>query len=370
MALRKTCGLDAVSRIAPLGVLGAALLLAACGEDPVERAEPLPVRVATVGEASWERAQAYAGAIAPRVESAVAFRVPGRLVARRVEVGQRIAAGDVLGVLDPAPLELALRQSRSVVAALQAELAQAEDDVRRNAALAESRVVAPAQFDRLRTVRDTARFRLDEAQTRLEAARDDLGYASLRSPSAGVVSGVSAQAGQYLAPGEIAFRIAQIDLPEAEINVPENAVASLKAGMPASVELAANGALTLQGSVREIAPAADPVTRTFRVRISLPTHESVRIGMSVRVRLIAEASPATSLVSIPISALTSKGRAPAVWVVTSNERLELRPVAVEALDASSALVSSGLTAGERIVTAGVHRLDARQAIRIWDGRLP
>lgn len=354
--------------------------LASCGDAEKPRDDRVPVRTVVVGSSTGETTRetdtpGYAGTIASSFESDVAFRVPGRIVARAAGLGDRVGAGSVLATLDAEPFRIAARSADASVAAVRAELTQTEGEFSRNAPLAAERIVAPAQLDRLRAQRDSARARLADAQARAAAARDDLGYATLRSPTSGVVTQVSVEIGQYLALGQVAFRVARPNALDALVDVPESVIASLRPGMPATITLASSKG-PIPGRIREVSPAADPATRTYRVKIALAATQSARIGMTAKVNfrsaITAETGGAINGAAfmLPLTAITQAGQRPAVWVVRANGALELRPVTLGAYAENSVAVSAGIRQGERIVSAGVHRLDARQRVKLWDGRLP
>jgi len=353
--------------------------VASCGDAEKPRDERVPVRTVVVGNAGVttqvSNTPTYAGTIASSFESDVAFRVPGRIVARAAGLGDRVGAGSPLATLDPEPFRIAARSADASVAAVRAELTQTEDEFARNAPLSAERIVAPAQFDRLRAQRDSTRARLLDAQARAAAARDDLSYATLRAPTSGVITQVSAEVGQYLAPGQVAFRVSRPDVLDAVVDVPESVITSLTPGMPATIALGSSNE-PIAGRVREVSPAADSATRTYRVKIALASTGAARIGMTAKVNFTF-AIPAgsgeaanRSAFSLPLTAITQAGPRPAVWVVKSSGALELRPVILGEYAENSVTVSAGVRQGERIVTAGVHRLDARQRVKLWDGRLP
>ena len=218
------------------------------------------------------------------------------------------------------------------------------------------------------------RFGTNGDADRTAAARDDLGYATLRAPTTGVVTQVSAEVGQYLTPGQIAFRIARPDALDAVVDVPESVIAALRPGLPATIAMGSSQ-VPISGRIREVSPAADPATRTFRVKVALSNAGRARIGMTARVAFptasTANGGPANNVaISIPMTAITQAGRRPAVWVVKPNGALELRPVILGNYGESSVAVTAGVHRGERIVSAGAHRLDAKQRVKPWDGRLP
>lgn len=356
------------------------IALASCGEAEKPRDDRVPVRTVVVGSTAGATALSgatpeYAGSIASSFDSDVAFRVAGRIVTRRAGLGDRVSVGSALATLDPEPFRIAARSAEASVAAARAELIQAEGEYARNAPLAAERIVAPAQVDRLRAQRDSARARLLDVQARAAAARDDLGYATLRSPTAGVVTQVNAEVGQYLTPGQAAFRVARPDALDAIVDVPESIIASLRPGMPATITISSSQA-PVSGKLREVSPAADPATRTYRVKVSLATTGNARIGMTAKVSFPATTGTAMSgtvagaSFTLPLTAITQSGKRPAVWVVKGSGALELRPVTLGTYADNGVTVRAGVRRGERVVSAGVHRLDEGQRVKLWDGRLP
>jgi len=358
-------------------LIAALMLSSGCSGDGQPEDTRVMVRsivVEPVESGSSETSAAYAGVITSSFESDLAFRVPGRIVSRRVAVGDAVSRGSALATLDPAPFQTASRSAEAAVAAARAELTQAENDVARNASLAADRIVAAADMARYETQRDAAAARLKDAQARAAGARDDLSYAALRSPIDGVVTSVTAEVGQYLAPGQVAFRVARPGTLDAVVDVPESAIAGLRPGQAARVQLASGDGQPLAGTIREIAPAADPASRTYRVKVALSSPASARIGMTARVSFTSQPSTSTDqqiFFRVPRAAIIQDDkRRPAVWVIADKGKIALRPVALGQMAGTDVTITSGLRRGERIVTAGVHRLDAGQVVRLWDGRLP
>lgn len=358
-------------------LITALMLSSGCSGDGQPEDTRVMVRSMVVepgGASTTDIGAAYAGVISSSFESDLAFRVPGRIVSRRVDVGDAVSRGAALATLDTAPFQIASRSAEAAVAAARAELDQAQSDVARNAPLAADRIVAAADMARFETQRDAAAARLKDAQARAAAARDDVGYAALRSPIDGVVTAVSAEVGQYLAPGQVMFRVARPGTLDAVVDVPESAVANLRPGQAAQVQLASGDGQPIAGTIREIAPAADPASRTYRVKVALSSAASARIGMTARVSFASQ--PATSNgqqspFRVPRAAIIQDDkRRPAVWVIAGKGKIALRSVSLGQMAGTDVSITSGLRRGERIVTAGVHRLDAGQIVRLWDGRLP
>jgi len=361
-----------------VGALATALLLlAGCGSDSQPEDAPVLVRSMVLSPAGSDGAGAranYAGTISSRITSEIAFRVPGRVIARNFDVGDRVAAGSILARLDPAPFRNNAQSADAAVVAASAELAQAESDVARNAPLAADRIVAAAEMERLITQRDAAAARLRDARAKLAATRDDVRYTELRAPIAGVVTAVTGEVGQYFIPGQTMFTIAQPAALEAVVDVPESIVGSLRQGGSATVTVASSET-PISGRIREIAPAADPASRTYRVKVELNSPGQARIGMTVRVAFepskAAVDESANIKFVVPRAAITNDARQqPAVWVIDSKGVVLLRPVTLGDFAGTNVTIVRGVKAGERIVTAGAHRIDAGQRVRPWSGEMP
>lgn len=356
----------------PLILLSLALplLLSACGEKPDAPANIRPVRVATVTFAQDGAMRQLSGTIVPRTEVQAGFRTAGRIAVRLVEVGDRVRPGQVLARLDAADLTLSLRAAEARLAQAQAQAIQATADLKRYTPLLASGTIAQAQFDRVKAAADAATAQQREAVSGLDLARRAASYADLTLDEGGIVTAVQADAGQVVAAGQSVLRIATARGLEVSVDVAEGEVARLSPGQTANVGLWADKDLTLSGTIREITPAADGASRTFRLRIALPadTPSQVRLGMTARVGLSNDLG-ATAL--LPASSLFQQGDKPAVWVMNpAKDRVILRPVTVVAYRADGVLIRDGIKEGDLVVTAGASLLDAGQPVRVWDGGMP
>lgn len=345
-------------------------VLAGCGDAPSPKVTGVPVHVVTVQPSQENSAITLSGTVAPRVESQLAFRVPGRIVERLVDVGMLASRGDVLAKLDDTPFKLAIQEASATLSQAQATLARVRRDVERNRSLAKSGAIAGADFDALETQYANAQSQVRAAQSRLDMARNDLAYASLTAPTDGTVAEVQAEPGQVVAAGTPVLRLARVGENEVQVDVPESRIGELATSQSTRVRLLSLPDIELAGTVREIATVADPATRTYRVRISLPElPTAARLGMTASVRF--DAAQQGYNLQLPITALVQQGAQTGVWVLPDGaQQLVLRPVSLAAMGTDTITVADGIAPGERVVVAGVHRLDANMTVQAWDGRLP
>lgn len=343
------------------------LVLAGCSrpEPP-----PVPVRsvkLLTVGVAPVAAQQEYAGEVKARVESRLGFRVGGKLVGRPAELGQRVQAGQLLAQLDPTDLALGSQAAQAQVSAAQTQRDLAAADVRRFGELRAQGFISQAELDRRQAVLDAAEASLQQARAQGAVQGNQASYTRLQSDAAGVVVGVEAEVGQVVAAGTPIVRVARDGARDVVFSVPEDRVASMKPGTRAQVRLWAAGqggalASPLAGSVREVAASADPVTRTYLVKLALPVDANLPLGATAYVSLPSAAGQVA--MSLPTSALM---RAPdggsAVWVFDpASSTVQPRPVQLAGADGNAMLVAGGLKPGEEVVAAGVHVLAAGQKV--------
>ncbi|MBP2314147.1 efflux RND transporter periplasmic adaptor subunit [Azospirillum soli] len=351
------------SGILVLALLLGALSLSGCKEGNTASApEPRPVRVATVALEPADDTVRYPAVIRPRVEADVGFRVGGKVVARFVEVGARVEPGMALAKLDPADIQLQVRATQAQLASAKADAANARSDFDRYAKLKQGEWTTRQEYDRRKTTLDKAEAKVREIEAQLRVLNNSAQYTTLMADAPGVVTAVLVEPGQVVAQGQTALRVAKLDDVEAVANIPEQQVAGLPQRQLA-VELWAQPGLHIPASLREISPSADPATRTYQARVTLKDPPAtVQLGMTAT--LIARQERGGMVARLPLSAVTQKDQGTAVWVVT-EDRLELRPVAVVAYAGDLAIVTDGLKEGERVVTAGVHKLDPAQKVRVW-----
>ncbi|MCM2288279.1 MAG: efflux RND transporter periplasmic adaptor subunit [Sulfuritalea sp.] len=345
-------------KFAPLFLLP--FLIAACSEAPPPPAAPKLVRTMKVGagDTATDGAQrSYSGEVRARIETTLGFRVAGKIVERRAELGQAVKAGQVLARLDPTDATLQVTQA-------EAQRALAAADVARYRDLKAKNYISASALD----ARETA-FKAAEAQAAL--AKNQASYTSLVADRNGVIGQVLAEPGQVVSVGQAVFRLAPDGEREVAIALPEGEVTSFKLGQAAEVSFwAAAGATSgatgkpLVGRLREISPVADPVTRTYAARVSLKKADPLLpLGMSATVRFPSGAPGAANLI-VPLTAIFQQGNQPAVWRVGADNTVTLQAVTVSAYTDAGAVVSGGLAGGEQIVAAGVNLLSAGEKVRV------
>lgn len=331
----------------------ATALLAACSKEPPPPAPPKLVRTLVVGAADAATARSYSGEVRARYETPLGFRVGGKITARLVDAGARVKAGQPLARLDAADAALQAAQA-------EANRALAEADARRFRDLRARNFVSQAALD----AKETA---LKAADAQAGLARNQSAYTTLTADHDGVVAAVLAEPGQVVTSGQPVLRVARDGEREVAIALPEGEVAGLAPGAQAEIGLWSAGGKTYRGRLRELAPAADAATRTYAARVTvLDPDAALALGMTASVRFAAPAAPKTPIV--PLAALYQQDGEPAVWLVGADQSVTLRKVRVAAYTDVGAAVAEGLSPGERIVAAGVHKLSAGEKVRLADAK--
>jgi RND family efflux transporter MFP subunit len=353
-----------------VGVVVVALgaLIAGCAPQP-QVAEPVrPARVVRAVAVDAQGLSAYAGEIRARYEADLSFRVPGKLLARQVELGATVKKGQVLARLDPQDAQLNVAASRATVASADSDLEFARAELKRYTDLREKNFVSQGVLDQKDNAFKAAQARRNAAAAQAGVAGNQAGYTSLTADADGVVTAVAADPGQVVAAGQPIVRIARTGEKDAVISVAENHLAALRAQPAAKVALWAMPGRVYSGRVREIAAAADAVTRTYTVKVAITdADEELRWGMSAQVGFAATAQAGEKSIVLPSTALTQiedkAGPKPAVWLVGADGRVTQRAVQVARYTEAGVLLAGGLAGGELVVVAGVQKLSAGQVVK-------
>ncbi len=357
-----------------LTLLAGVGLLAACSAPAPETPPPRAVLVRSLqASATAAELRVYTGEVRARIEVDVGFRVGGKLVERKADVGAVVDDGALLAVLDPADARLAASAAQAAVAAAEADLALARSEHLRAQELAARNFVSSAVLDARRSALQAAEARLRQARAQAEAAANQAAYTRLEAPAAGVVTAVLAEPGQVLGAGQPVFRLARPEQREVLIHVPEGRAAALRVGMPAQVRAWATPGRDYAATVREIAPAADAATRTYAVRVAVPdADEGLALGATASALFPASTEAPVGLL-LPLAAVTrasGKRDGGTVWVVGDDAIVRPHAVEVAAWSEEGALVRGGLPAGARVVVAGVHTLVEGQTVRAVEEGAP
>ena len=340
-----------------------AIALAGCNEKVAEKAvPPRPVLIATVHYEAESPERSFVGTVKPRIETDIGFRVPGKVARRAVEVGQTVDVGQPLATLDEVDLKLQAEQADAELSAATGVLAQAAAAETRAKDLRLKGWTTDAQLDQAKAAADEARARLNRAERSVDLTKNSLSYATLLADTRGVVTATLIEPGQVVAAGQTAIRVARFAEKEAVVAIPETLVGRAKEGT-ASVTLWSEPDKKYAAKLREIAPAADPATRTYLAKFSLPgADDNVSLGMTATLTL---SDPATQRVArLPLSALFNEGGNPSFYVVDDKGEVTLKPAVVKAYESNDVVISGGIDEGAKVVALGVQKLDRNQKVRM------
>ena len=325
-----------------------------------------PVKVVRIGDEAAAGVMSFAGEVRARYETTLAFRVSGKMIDRPVEVGDRVHKGQRVARLDSSDYQLGTDVLNAQLTSAQGERDFARDDLTRYRELLNQRVISPAEFDRHDTAYTTARERVVTLEAQLSQATNQLQYTDLLADRDGVVTALEVETGQVVAAGQPVIKLARLDEKEIHIDIPEQRVAGIELHQKVSVTLWADGNRRITARIREIAAAADPASRTYRVKATLlERQDEARLGKTATVWIPVTTSPR---LAVPLSAVftpqNEPGR-PRVWLV-DEQASTVRSVPVqlgEALDGER-IVVAGVVSGQLVVSAGVQRLAEGQAVRL------
>jgi RND family efflux transporter MFP subunit len=278
-------------------------------------------------------------------------------------VGSRTKKGDVVARVDPVDFELSLAAQEAELAAAKVSRDETEAALERFRVLFRDGHIAQAALDQRQSAAAEARSRVERAERNVELARNQLAYATLASDSDGVVTSLPVEVGQIVAVGQLIARVARKDAIDVEVALPEQEVAAVREAV-AEADLWGNGGSRFATTLREVAPDADPVSRTFRARFALTNVGEAAPDFGRTATLHLRARSAGSVAALPLSAIANENGTPVAWVVTDDgQHAVARPVTIQAYEHDRVLVSAGLNSGDRVVALGVHMLDPDKPIR-------
>lgn len=342
------------------------LLLAACTAEKPIPPPPRPALAAQPVALESLAIETYAGDVRARYQSNLGFRVAGKIDSRRVDMGARVHKGQVLATLAPEDAKLAETGSAAALAAARAELSLADAELERHRQLLDKKYISQALFDARVNQQKAAKARLDQAEAQMQSSRNQSGYNQLKADADGVITAVLAEAGQVVAAGAPVLSLAHAGDLEVEIDVPESRFADFKPGRNLVIELWSDASKRYSGKIREVAPEANPQTRSYAVRVSFD-HADQRVQLGMTARVFLTDTEAAAAVLIPLAALYEKDGKTAVWVIDPvSHKVALREVRVGKYREDGVSIISGLSASDTLVTAGVHKLSVGQVVQAID----
>lgn len=346
--------------------LAASLVLVACGKEPPAPEPVRAVRTMTVGQLSGATLRDYAGEVHARVESRLAFRVGGKIVQRPVNLGDRVKGGQALAELDPADLRFGQDAARAGLAAAKVSYEQTAADYKRYEDLRAQGFISAAELERRNSGLEAAKAQFDQARAQAGLQTNQAAYAALTADAPGVITAVFADVGAVVGAGSPVVSLAHDGPRDVVFAVPEDQLAIFRRllGKPGGVSVTVwGGSAVLPATVREVAAAADPASRTFQVKADLPAG-SVELGQTATVHV--ELAPADGKLRLPMQAVAGSAGESHVWVLDkSTMKVREQPVVVLRPEGDALVIDSGLKTGDTVVTAGAHVLTPGQQVTLY-----
>lgn len=345
-------------------ILGAVLVVMGGCSKPVEKTEEIrPVRAIRLTMDKVDMVAEFPGEVRARVESRLGFRVGGKIVSRKVDIGTQVKSGQVLMQLDPQDFRLAQAQADAGLRAAESNRDLASAEYKRYKDLREKNFVSQAVLDSKETAFKAAQASYEQALAAFRNQSNQAGYTTLVSDVDGVVTGVDAEAGQVVAAGTLVVRVAKASDKEIVISIPEDKVDAIKQLGHVRVRIWAKPDENMPGKLRELSPVADPATRTYTAKIAIPASDDIKLGMTAYVAFVSKSD--TPAIKLPLTALLQDKTSTAVWVV-ENGTVRLVPVKVAGTAGNDIVIAGGVSPGQTVVTAGVNLLKPGQKVKILD----
>ncbi|MEW6371487.1 MAG: efflux RND transporter periplasmic adaptor subunit [Pseudomonadota bacterium] len=338
-----------------------ALFLSACSKDEKKLDDVRPVRAIVLSQGGAGASAEFSGEVRPRIESRLGFRVAGKIVERKVDIGAIVKKGDVLMQLDPQDLKLAASQAQASLRAAETNRDLASSDYKRYQELRAKNFVSQSVLDSKRAALRAAQAEADAARAAFRGQSNQAGYSKLVSDIDGVVTGIDAEVGQVVNAGTPVVRVARTDEMEVVIGIPEDRVDAIRKVDSVTVRLWANPGEAIPGRVREVSPVADPATRTYTAKVAIPPRPDVRLGMTAAVQFASRSD--NGGLRAPLTALHHEKGVTSVWLI-ENGAVKLVPVQIAGQAGNDVLLGAGVKPGQTIVTAGVNLLRNGQKVRI------
>ena len=346
--------------------LAASLILVACGKEPAT-AEPVrAVRTLTVGQLSGATTRDYAAEVHARIESKLAFRVGGKITQRPVNLGDRVKGGQALAQVDPADLRFGQDAARAGLAAAKVNYEQTAVDYKRYQDLHAQGFIGTAELERRNSALEAAKAQFDQARAQAGMQANQAAYAALTADSPGVITAVYADVGAVVGAGTPVVSLAHDGPRDVVFAVPEDQLAVFRKlqGKPGGVGVTLwGGSTTIPATIREVAAAADPASRTFQVKADLPAG-AAELGQTATVHV--ELAPADGKLRLPLQAVAGRDQQSYVWVLDkASMKVREQPVVVLRPEGDTLVLDSGLKTGDTVVTAGAHVLTPGQQVSLY-----
>jgi RND family efflux transporter MFP subunit len=359
------------NRFALALALVAVAVLAACSQAATSGEPVRAVRTLTVATTSAGGEHDYAADVRARTESRLGFRVGGKLLSRSANLGDAVRAGQSLAHLDPGDLKLGQEAAQAALGAAKASYEFSEGEFKRFKELKDQGFISGWELERRETALSSARALYEQARAQANVQGNQTGYATLTADASGVITGVDADPGTVVAAGAPVVRLAHDGPRDVVFNVPEDRVAELRAlaGKPNALKVTIwnDGKTPIMASVREVAAAADPATRTFIVKADVG-RANVRLGQTASVKV--EMPRVSGQIKLPLTAVFEAKGAPAVWLLDKTSMtVKQQPVRVAGAEGNDVVLAGGLNAGDTVVVAGVHVLSPGQKVRLYAERI-
>ncbi len=342
-----------------------ATVISGCSSDAEQQTEIVrPVRTQVVDLVQNNFSLDLAGEVQARYVSSLGFQVPGKLINRYVDVGQKVKEGQLLAKIDSRDYELQLEQAQAKLNVTQANYMRAKAELDRFETLRTDNLISPSQHEAQLNATKVAEAQVQEAQSAVNIARNRMQYTELHADSSGVVTQIYGEVGQVLAAGQRLIEVARPNFKEVSVEVPESLIQGIQENDKVAISIWALPKKSFVGHVREIAPKADKVTRTYLTKVTIDDQSDIiQLGMSARVNF--EKNIGGSVAQLPPTAILVHNQEPHVWVVNPDTlTVDQRAVKISDQLANYITVYEGLNKGDLVVTAGVHRLHAGQAVRL------
>ena len=322
-----------------------------------------PVRAVTVERQDFGETVTLTGHVRPRDEASLGFRIGGRMIERPVNLGDRVEAGQIIAKLEPLDELNALRSAQAALNSANGVVTRTRNDFERQQTLLGQGHTTRARFDQAQQELQTAESQVKDAEAQLQIAQDRVSFTELKADASGVITAVAAEPGEVVQAGRTIVQVARDGGRDAVFDVPASILRTAPGDTEVTVSLADDPRVQATGSVREVAPQADPVTRNFQIRVSLENPPAaMRLGSTVTGRAKLPAAP---VIAVPASALTKYDSKPAVWIFDkSSQTVAIRTVEVRSYEPSSVVISNGLDSGDIVVTAGVQALYPGRKVRL------